>query len=328
VAGDPERALKRVLVTGASGFVGRCLCAVLAGRGYRVRAAIRSVTPATAGIAEQVIVDSLGANTDWGSALDGVDLVIHLAAQAHRLDATRNDEASFMRVNGLGTRRLVEASIAAGVSKLVYLSSIKVNGECTSGRAFSAADEPRPQDAYARSKWQGEQYTWQTAGNAIQAAIVRAPLVYGSGVRANFLRLMRWVDRRRPLPFGAVQNVRSMISVWNLADALVRVAEHPAAPSHVWMVSDDHDLSTPEVIRLIGELMGRPARLVSVPVGLLRLVGTLGGLRAEMDRLCGSLALDISATREQLDWVPPISVREGVARTVAWYLNRERSHAG
>ena len=151
--------------------------------------------------------------------------------------------------------------------------------------------------------------------------------MYGSGVRANFLRLMRWVDRGMPLPFGAVKNLRSLISVWNLADVLIRAAEHQAAPGHVWMVSDGADVSTPDLVRALALAMGRPVRLVSVPIGLLYLAGTIGARRGEIDRLCGSLVVDISETCSHLDWTPPVTLQEGLERTVAWYLAEGRSDA-
>jgi UDP-glucose 4-epimerase len=207
----------------------------------------------------------------------------------------------------------------------VYLSSVKVNGEATAGAAYSALDEPQPQDAYGRSKWQGERELQALAqGSALEFAIVRAPLVYGAGVRANFLRLMRWVDRGTPLPFGSVHNLRSLIGVWNLADVLLRIAEHPAAAGRVWMVSDGTDVSTPELIRALGRALGRSPRLVRVPVALLRLAARLAGRGAEVQRLCASLQVDSTPVRTQLGWEPPLTLAAGLERTAAWYRSEAR----
>jgi nucleoside-diphosphate-sugar epimerase len=223
---------------------------------------------------------------------------------------------------------LAEAAARNGVARLVYLSTVKVNGERTSGVPFGAHEEPRPVGAYALSKWHGELALQNAAlRSQLQYVTVRSPLVYGAGVRANFLNLMEWIRRGRPLPFGAVRNLRSLISVWNLADVLVRAAEHPVAGGRVWMVSDGADVSTPELLRALGQAMGRAVKLAPVPVSLLRVAGALMGRRAEMDRLCGSLVVDISETRSILDWTPPLTLQSGLERTAAWYLAESRSDA-
>ena len=314
----------RVLVTGASGFVGRILCETLAARGMRVRATVHETSPEVERAIETCHVGAIGRHTDWGHALEGVDWVMHLAALAH-VSGPRFawDRSAYQEVNAVGTARLVGAAARSGVARFIYLSSAKVNGEFTSSKAFSPHDEPKPADAYARSKWEGELAVHDTSlSSRMQCATVRAPLVYGSGVRANFLRLMKWVDRGTVLPLGAVRNLRSLINVWNLVDALIRVAEHGAAPGRVWMVSDGADISTPDLIRALGRAMGKQVRLVSVPVGLLHLAGALTAKRAEVARLCGSLVVDISETHSRLDWTPPLTLPEGLARTVAWYQGR------
>ena len=319
---------KRVLVTGATGFVGRVLCEALTQRGMRVRAATRAPAPSCENAAEICVVGEIGSATNWTRALEEVDWVMHLAAHAHVLGGRAGADAAYREVNTLGTAALAAAAARSGATRFVYLSSVKVNGEATSGLAYSAHDQPRPADAYAASKWQGELALCDISpGARMQCSTVRSPLVYGTRVRANFLRLMRWVDRGVPLPFGAVRNLRSLISVWNLADVLVRVAQHPAAPGRVWMVSDGADVSTPALVRAIGRAMGRRVTLVSVPLGLLRLAGTVAGRRAEIDRLCGSLEVDISETRSRLEWTPPLTLQAGLERTVAWYLSEARSDA-
>jgi UDP-N-acetyl-alpha-D-quinovosamine dehydrogenase len=217
----------------------------------------------------------------------------------------------------------------AGVRRFIYLSSVKVNGEETSGAPYTATDTPNPQDSYGISKWLGEQRLQEVAAaTGMEVVIVRSPLVYGSGVRANFLRLMRLVDRQVPMPLGAIRNRRSLVSVWTLCDLLSNVLLNPAAAGQTWMVSDGEDLTTPDLISRIGRAMNRQVRFLPVPAGVLMFCGMLLGKRAELARLCGSLSVDIGPTRERLGWSPPISVDEGIARTVAWYLGRGRELVG
>jgi nucleoside-diphosphate-sugar epimerase len=312
---------ERVLVTGANGFVGRTLCSQLVDSGYKVRAALRS-DHALTGVTDKCIVGNIDDSTQWDAALDGVDCVIHLAARVHVLaDSPANAEA-YARVNALGTRRLAQSLAAAGGRRFVYLSSIKVNGEQTYAHPFTAADAPQPQDAYGVSKLEGERLAMEAVtGSQTDCVIVRPPLVYGPGVRANFLRLMRWVDRKLPLPLRSVDNARSLVSVWNLCDLITTTLVSPAAASRVWMASDGEDLSTPELIRRLARAMGRPVRLLPMPVALLRAAGALLGRGPEISRLCGSLAVDITPARRDLRWSPPVSVDESLARTVSWFLS-------
>lgn len=318
--------MTRVLVTGANGFVGSVLCPLIAGRGYQVRAAIRAGAPPLAASTENVIVGDVGARTDWAQALADVDIVVHLAARAHQPGDGRQSAGRYLETNVNGTQRLAQQAAACGVRRFIYLSSVKVNGEETRGRPFGPEDPPRPEDDYGRSKWQGETVLAATARDAgMPYAVVRSPLVYGPGVRANFLQLLEWVDRERPLPFGLVRNQRSLVSASNLCDLLARLLEHPAGAGHVWMVADGSDVSTPELVRHIGRLMGRKARLLPVPVPLLRLAGALVGRAPQARRLCSSLVVDVSQTRDLLQWTAPLSVEEALARTVNWYLSRSQA---
>lgn len=318
--------MQRVLVTGATGFVGRTLTGVLLDSGYQVRAAVRKHSPALPPAIEQVAVADIGAKTDWAQALQGVDAIVHSAARAHIMNAKPSDFDLYYETNARGTARLAQAASSSGVKRFVYVSSIKVNGEERSSGAYTATDTPNPQDPYGQSKWEGEQ-ALLAIGGSMQAAIVRPPLVYGPGVRANFLRLMRWVDREVPLPLGSIHNRRSLVSVWNLCDLMRHMLVAPLPRGQAWLVSDGEDLSTPALIRRIAQAMGRRARLLPVPVALLQFAATLTGKSAEISRLRGSLAVDITATRRDLGWTPPLSVDEAMLRTVQWYLNEARARA-
>lgn len=312
-----------MLVTGATGFVGSALCELLRESGYQVRAALRSSRVCPPDV-EPVVVGDIGSSTDWSAALAGIEYVVHSAARVHIANDSAANASLYSETNTQGTRRLAEAAVRAGVRRLVFVSTIKVNGE-ERAVSYRDTDPPAPQDAYGVSKLHAEVALHEVAaGSGMQFAIARPPLVYGPGVRANFLRLMRWIDRGVPLPLGAVHNKRSLVSVWNLCDLLMRLLVNPAAANRVWMVSDGQDLSTPELIRQIASTMGRKPRLLAIPPAFLAVVGTLLGRRGEVSRLCESLTVDISETRRVLDWSPPLSVEEGIRRTVQWY----RGNAG
>lgn len=308
-------------MTGATGFVGRVLCEELANNGHSVRAALRTPIDAPAGVKDVVVVGEHGSTTDWSDALHDVECVVHAAARVHMMDDSPANANLYLETNVRGTQRLAEASARAGVRRFVYLSSIKVNGEATQRRPFTAADAPLPLDAYGISKLQAEQAVLGiSAATGMSATIIRPPLVYGPGVRANFLRLLSWVYRGIPLPLGAVRNSRSMVNVWNLCDLIRRCLEADAAAAGVLMVSDGEDVSTPQLIHKLADAMDRPARLFSVPVTLLKIGAAVTGKRAEVGRLLGSLQIDSSATCQALNWTPPLSVGEGLARTARWYV--------
>ena len=314
----------RVLITGADGFVGRELLVNLErAPGVSLRAAVR----ARADLPHATEVHAVGdidALPDWSPALRSCDAVVHLAARVHVMNETASDPAAvFRRVNTDGTLALARQAVVAGVRRFVFLSSVKVNGEQTAaGQSFSAQDAANPADAYAVSKLDAELGLREIAGRSgLEVVIVRSPLVYGPGVKANFLRLLRWVDRGWPLPLAAVHNRRSLVSVWNLCDLLGNLLANPRATGGTWMVSDGEDLSTPELVRRMAHAMNRSARLLPVPVKLLRAGGALAGREAEVMRLCDSLTVDTRPTHDQLGWSAPVSVDEGLRRTVAWYLS-------
>jgi nucleoside-diphosphate-sugar epimerase len=316
-----------LLITGATGFVGRHFVGHLVERRMEVRCAVRSLEKGRRllpGAAEIVEVAPLDSTTDWRTALHGVDVVVHLAARAHILEERATDPlAAFLEVNCNGTLRFAEAAARAGARRFVYVSSVKVNGEATQGRPFSAADPPAPVDPYGISKLRAEQGLARLADRSgMQVAVVRPPLVYGPEVGANFLRLMQLVERRVPLPLGAVHNQRSLVSVWNLADLLRRCVESPQASNKTFMVSDGHDLSTAQLVRELATALGRRARLPAVPPGLLSLAALVTGQMAQYTRLCASLQVDLGPTREILGWNPPVSVTEALARTAHWYQHR------
>ncbi|MEO8064305.1 MAG: NAD-dependent epimerase/dehydratase family protein [Pseudomonadota bacterium] len=310
---------KLVLVTGANGFVGRRLCELLARRGHAVRAAIRANATAPLGAAEVCRIGELGPAADWTAAVTGVDAVIHLAAKAHVLDRP-HDDGEYQRINGGGTQHLARAAAAAGVRRFVYLSSIKVYGDHANATAFRLEDNPQPTDVYGRSKLAGETFLQEVAAtSALEAVIVRPPLVYGPGVRANFLRMLRWVDRELPLPLGAVQNSRSLVALDNLCDFLAHSLAHPQA--RTWLVSDGEDVSTPELIRRLAQAMQRRVRLVPMPPFMLRAAGALLGRGADVTRVLGSLTLDTRASHEAMGWRPPLAMSQALGETVKWYLD-------
>jgi len=314
--------MNRVLVTGATGFVGSALCEQLASRGYQVRAAVRSARQLPEAIAEQVVVGDVGPATEWESALRDVDYVVHAAARAHVMGDSVDNSDLYFATNAQGTRRLARAAASSGVRRFLYLSTIKVNGE-ERDRPYAPEDIPHPEGMYAVSKLSGEEAVLQAAATgSMQAAVIRPPMVYGVGVRANFLRLMSWVDRQWPLPLGAVDNRRSLVSVWNLCSLLTQMLSVDASVGGTWLVSDMEDLSTPGLIRRLAELMRRRSRLIPIPPSMLRMAGRLTGRSAEVARLCGSLTVDVTKTKRELGWLPPLTVTEGLARTVEWYSSR------
>lgn len=314
-----------VLVTGASGFIGRLLCPQLTRHGYTVRAAVRRLQEPIPGVSETVALGDIAAAPAWDALLQNVEYVVHTAARAHVVGRSSAEARQFYEVNVRGTEGLAQAAVRAGVRRFVYLSSIKVNGEATSGRPFRFDDVPHPHDDYARSKQQAEAALVAAArGTQMQVAMVRPPLVYGPGVRANFLRLLQWVDQAPLLPFGAIKNSRSLVSVWSLNDLLLKLLAHPRTAAGVWLVSDGEDLATPELLRLIARALGRHLRLAPVPPRLLRFGATLVGRGQEIERLCGSLQVDAAPTCDALNWRPPVPVAEALDRTAAWYQQERR----
>jgi nucleoside-diphosphate-sugar epimerase len=314
----------KLLLTGATGFVGSALARrwLLESR-YDVRAALRRDASSLPAGLERCIVGELEDATDWRAALAGVDVVVHAAARAHVMHDTAGDPlAEFRRVNVAATEGLARAAASAGARRFVYISSVKVHGEETlPGRAFHADDEPHPLDPYGLSKLEAEHALRRVAAaTGMQVVVIRPPLVYGPGVRANFRALMRAVARGIPLPLGAIDNRRSMIALDNLVDFIDRCVEHPAAAGRTLLVSDGIDLSTPAIVRHIAQAMHRPARLLPMPPALLSVLGALVGRRAAVHRLCSSLQVDIAASRDALGWNPPVRIDVGIGQAVEHFM--------
>jgi nucleoside-diphosphate-sugar epimerase len=314
-----------VLVTGANGFIGRALCAALSASGRHVRRALRQPdAPPDAGAAT---VGDIGPDTDWSAALEGAECVVHLAARTHVLRETAADAlAAYRRINVAGTGALARAAAGHGVRRLVFLSSVKVNGESTVERPFTEEDVPRPEDPYGISKAEAEQALARVATETgLPVTVLRPPLVYGPGVKGNFLRLMRLVARGVPLPLGRIDNRRSFIYVENLVDAIVRALGTPRAAGATYLAADGADLSTPELVRGIADALGVEPRLVSFPLAPLKLAAALAGRGAEFARLTGSLQVNTSRIRRDLEWWPPYTLAQGLERTAQWYRSNSAS---
>ena len=321
--------MHRILVTGAAGFVGRALCRELMARGEIVRAAVRKEKserhlPVECEVA---VVGEIGAATDWSTAVGSVDVVIHLAARVHVMRETAGDAlAAFREVNVAGTERLARVAAINGIKRLVYVSSIKVNGESTDGDPFTEEDAPFPQDPYGISKFEAELALHRVAHETgLEIVIVRPPLVYGPGVGGNFWRLLKLVERGIPLPLASAENRRSMIYLGNIVDALIVCTSHPDAAGKTFLVSDGEDISTSQLIRKLARQMGKPSYLWPFPPTLLRLLGRFVGKFDEVDRLVGSLVIDSSKIRRELGWTSPFSMEQGLAETVGWFQKRSRS---
>jgi UDP-N-acetyl-alpha-D-quinovosamine dehydrogenase len=314
-----------VLVTGATGFVGHFLCDRLLAQGFSVRGTLlTSENPLfLVDRVEPVTVEPLGADTQWSHALAGADTIIHLAARVHIMDdPSANPLDEFRKVNVEGTAQLAREAAKAGVRRLVFISSIKVNGEETATH-YTSDSPPNPSDPYGISKWEAEQALHKIeAETGLEVVVIRPTLVYGPGVKANFLNMMKIISRGIPLPLASITNRRNLIYVGNLVDALAICATHPAAAGQTYLVSDGEEVSTPELIRRTAKALGAPERLFPVPLSLMRLAGKLTGKSGAVNRLTGSLTVDSSKIRRELGWVPPFTMDEGLAETAKWLKNK------
>lgn len=313
----------RVLVTGANGLVGKALCASLVQSGIPFRAAVRSPISVLTGL-DNFVTGAIDGSTDWQGALTDVTVVIHLAARVHVLnDTAENPLEEYRRINVQGTLNLAENAVTAGISRFVYLSTAKVNGESThKGQAFSESDEPNPLDPYAVSKHEAEQGLRKIADQTgMDVVIIRPPLVYGPGVKANFAALLRAVQKGWPLPLGVIHNQRSLVALDNLVDFIMTCAIHPKAANQTFMVSDGHDISTTELVHGLAHAAGVLTHLLPVPIWILQWVGRFLGKGDTVGRLCNNLQINSAKARDLLGWVPPVSVHEGLQRAVDGVVN-------
>jgi nucleoside-diphosphate-sugar epimerase len=309
----------RVLLTGASGFVGTALCENLRSSEWLVRGAVRKLNPARLNSKityDETVIGDISINTDWIALLRDVTHVVHLAARVHIMDEkSRDPTVEFRRINVIATVNLAKQAALSGVKRFIYLSSIKVNGEFTkAGHPFTADDIPAPVDPYGISKLEAEQALHQIARETgMEIVIIRPPLVYGPGVKANFASMKRWLKRGLPMPLAAItHNRRSMVALGNLVDLITVCLSHPAAANQVFLVSDGDDLSTADLLQRTAAALGVKARLFPMPPFMLKLATKLLGKEAIYQRLCGSLQIDMVKTQQLLSWKPPLSVDAGL----------------
>lgn len=353
--------MKRVLVTGANGFVGKHLCNRLLGE-LIVRGTLIYGEPANSLLmnCEPVFIQPIGPDSEWCEVLHSVDIVVHLAARVHIMQETSPDPLEkFCKVNSYGVERLAQQAAQAGVKRFIFMSTIGVNGDISGDNSYTERDCPHPHNPYSISKYEAElalQRVSQETG--MEIVIIRAPIVYGPGNPGNFLSLLRVVSKGLPLPFSSITNKRSLIYVGNLVDALAICADHPAAAGKTYLVSDGEDVSTPELIRRTAAALNVPARLFSAPVSLMKLAakvlefgfdpsgpkwildfGLFGSKAVKpiqnskfkihnrrftgaVSRLTESLTVDSSKIRLELGWVPPFTMEKGLAETARWFLNK------
>ncbi|MGZ4955673.1 MAG: UDP-glucose 4-epimerase family protein [Methylobacter sp.] len=316
-----------VLITGANGFVGKSLCAELLRQGQSVRAAMRLARFESLPLEniETVSIGVLDGETDWTQALQGINVVVHLAARVHVMkDKTADSLDELRRVNVDGAWNLALQAAEAGVQRFIFISSIKVNGEGTLlGRPYTAEDQPAPVDPYGISKFEAEDALRQLAyDTGMEVVIIRPPLVYGPGVKANFHSIMHWLEKGLPLPLGAIHNKRSFVALDNLVDLIVTCIDHPAAANQIFLASDGNDMSTTELLLRLGEALNKPVKLLPVPIWVLKTGAMLLGKQDMARRLCNSLQVDISKTCDLLGWQPPVSVDDALKKTAADFLQK------
>lgn len=319
--------MKRVLITGATGFIGRQLSVRLSEEGIDLIASVRHFSNFLSDTILQVVVGDLSSETNWSNALDSVSTVIHTAARVHVMSDSANSLAKFRQVNLDGTMNLAKQAVAAGVDRFIFISSIKVHGESTRlYQSFTEMDTPEPVDPYGISKFETEQALYQLAKETgMEVVCIRPPLVYGARVKANFLSMMKWLYKGVPLPFGAIHNKRSLVALDNLVDFIITCVDHPAAANEVFLVADGEDLSTTELLNRVAGALGKKSRLLPVNQKVLEFCLKLIGKKDLAQRLCGSLQVDISKAERLLNWTPPVSVDEGLRRTAEGFKESHKS---
>ncbi|CAK1930757.1 UDP-glucose 4-epimerase family protein [Vibrio crassostreae] len=310
----------KLLVTGSTGFVGARVVELAEARDWEVVSVVRQSSRTQPNCFR---VSSIGAETDWFDAFEGVDCVVHCAARVHQMNESEQDAlAAYRDINTLGTLNLAKQAAEAGVKRFVFVSSIKVNGEFTEpGSAFLPNLDNIPKDLYGLSKYEAEvELTKLSKETGLEVVIVRPPLVYGPGVKANFLSMMRMVEKGIPLPFGAIHNKRSLVYVDNLSSLILTCCEHPLAPGYTFLASDDHDVSTTQLMQTIALSMNKTPRLLPIPMSWIQLVASVLKKQHIAQRICGSLQVETRLTKEILGWKPPVNFEQGIKRTVEAYL--------
>ena len=313
--------MKKICVTGANGFVGKFLCNVLKSSDKSVRGFVRTLDTSTnLSKVEYVSVGDMRSEINWKKHLNGFDCIIHCAGKAHVMNE-KKETNTYRQINTEATKVLAEQAAYSGVKRFIFLSTIKVNGESTvnndQNSIFKSTDIPNPQDAYSKSKLEAENFLWEIASKTnLEIVIVRLPLVYGNGTKGNLARLIKLINSSIILPFSGINNKRSLVGIDNLVDLLIRCIDSPFAAGKTFLISDDKDLSTPDLIKLIASSMGKKARLFPFPIFLLKFLGFILGRSKEINRLVGSLRIDNSYTKKTLEWSPPLSVEEGIRRMV------------
>ena len=318
-----DDAIKRCLITGASGFIGSALLNALSDKHFMAVPVYRQAYNNAACISD------INEDTDWSSALENIDVIIHSAARVHIMAESHHDSLTeFRKVNVDGTLNLARQAAKNGVQRFIYLSSIKVNGESTfQENAFTEHVREIPVDPYSLSKYEAESGLREISDETgMEVVIIRPPLVYGPNVKANFLNLVKLADTGVPLPFGAINNKRSMVYVENLVDFIIKCVVNPAAANQTFLISDGDDLSLKRLLRMMRTALGRPARLLSIPSVLFRIAGRLTGKAAVVDRLVGDLRVDSAKAQELLGWTPPFTIQQGIQATIAFYLEDKQSN--
>ncbi len=320
--------IKTIAVTGGSGFVGSAVISELSHQKIKGIALSRKKLTLPSNFS-YVKIPEIGTQTSYGNSLSGVDCIIHCAARVHVLNEhISNPISEFREVNTFGVLNFAKQAIAAGVKRFIFISSIKVNGEKTdNGKYFFANDSPHPTDPYGISKLEAEHGLIELSKKTgLEVTIIRPTLVYGPGVKANFESMMKWLSCGVPMPLGAIRNKRSLVYIENLTSLILICIEHKKANREVFLVSDDNDISTPQLLSLLAKTLGVPNRIVSVPIRVLEIAALIIGRKDLVIKLCSSLRVDITKTKELLDWEPPISIGRGLRETAKFYMTNKESY--